>query len=280
VSSVELRDVVASLLEAEEAGDLDAQDALRHPDFAEEYPQSGERIVGRDRVREMITRQPSLPSGMRWRLTTLDDRLVLAEIAASYGDEPWWIAGFFEGEDGVLTREIAYFGPAYPAPDWRAPWVEPITTEDWLADAGGHGAVTRDTAERFAVLMQAGEIDAFASLRHADWYGDIPQTGERFRGHANYAAAHHAYPGGMPAGEGAVRGASDQWVVGPAFAPTRVAGRGAHWALEGWLTYATGERFATVAVVEFRDGLAVTERYYYCPPFEPPAWRRELAAGT
>jgi len=280
VSSADLRDVVAQLLRAEEAGDADTQYALRHPDFVEAYPQSGERIVGRDRVREMLERAPATPSGMRWRLTNLADDLVLAEIAASYGDEPWWIAGFFTGHDGVLTGETAYFGPAFPAPAWRAAWVEPISTDDWLADAGGHGVVTRDTAERLVALMASGEIDGFAAIRHRDWYADLPQTGERFRGHANYAAAHHVYPGGMPAGEGEIRGASDEWVVGPTLAPSRVAGRGAHWAMEGWLTYPNGERYAAIAVIEFRDGLAITERYYYCPPFEPPAWRAGISERT
>lgn len=275
--SADLRDVVAHLLRAEEARDADAQYGLRHPDFVEEYPQSGERIAGRDAVRTMLERAPAVPSGMRWRLTTLDTNLVLAEIATAYGDEPWWIAAFFEGGDGVLTREVAYFGPAYPAPEWRAAWVEPITTDDWLADAGGHGAVPREITERLLAAMRAGEIDSFAAFRHADWYADLPQTGERFRGHANYAAAHHAYPGGMPTAGGEVRGASDQWVVGPTFAPTRVAGLGAHWAVEGWLTYANGDRFATVAAVEFREGLIVTERYYYCPLFEPPPWRAGIS---
>ena len=70
---------------------------------------------------------------MRSRLTQLAGDLVLAEVAAEYDGEPWWIAGFFSGADGLLTHETAYFGPAYPAPDWRAPWVERITADDWLA---------------------------------------------------------------------------------------------------------------------------------------------------
>ena len=62
-------------------------------------------------------------------------------------------------------------------------------------------------------------------------------------------------------------------MVGPTFAPTRIAGHGAHWAGEGWLTYPNGDRYLSVLVSEFRDGLAVAERWYYFPPFDPPAWR-------
>ena len=144
--------LVERLLAVEEAADLDAQDALRHADFVEEYPQSRERVRGRDNVRRMLETHPSPPRGMRWRITPLSDEMVLAEIAAEYGGEPWWIAGFFSGADGLLTHETAYFGPAYPAPDWRAPWVERITADDWLQDAGGHGEVTRETAQRLMDL--------------------------------------------------------------------------------------------------------------------------------
>jgi len=271
MSDPTLRVLVERLLAAQEIDDLDAQDALRHPDFVEEYPQSRERIRGRDRVRQMLETHPSPPRGMRSRLTELANDFVLAEVAAEYNGEPWWIAGFFSGAGGQLTSERTYFGPAYPAPDWRAPWVERITADDWLQDAGGHGEVTRETAQRLVDLSM--DYDAIGPMRHPDWYGDMPQTGERFRGHANYAAAHRNFPGGMPQGEGQLRGPEDEWVVAPTFAPTRVAGHGAHWAAEGWLTYPNGDRYLSVMIAEFRDGLSVAERWYYFPPFDPPAWR-------
>lgn len=271
MSEASLRAVVERFLAAQAVDDLDAQHELRHPDFVEEYPQSRERIRGRDRVSEMLRAHPSPPRNMRSRVTQLDDELVLAEATAVYDGEPWWIAGFFSGANGQLTHETAYFGPAFPAPEWRAQWVEPITADDWLRDAGGHGDVTRESAQRFVELST--DIGALRALRHPDWYGDMPQSGERFRGHANYVAAHEHYPGGMPDLEGNLRGPEDQWVVAPTFAPTRIAGHGAHWAGEGWLTYPNGDRYLSVLVAEFREGLSVTERWYYFPPFDPPAWR-------
>jgi hypothetical protein len=38
----------------------------------------------------------------------------------------WHIVAVLELRDGKILRQTDYFGPAYPAPEWRRQWVELI----------------------------------------------------------------------------------------------------------------------------------------------------------
>jgi len=53
VPEQENRDTLERFLEAFEQRDLDAVDDLVHNDYVEEYPQSGERIRGKDNWRKI-----------------------------------------------------------------------------------------------------------------------------------------------------------------------------------------------------------------------------------
>ena len=47
------------------------------------------------------------------------------EAVVHYADGSRWLGiTIFELRDGLIYRERLYFGPAFPAPDWRAQWVE------------------------------------------------------------------------------------------------------------------------------------------------------------
>jgi ketosteroid isomerase-like protein len=111
-------------LSAINAGDREALDAVFTDDVVMEWPQSGERIRGDANRREIYSRFPQLPkvtprqvtgSGMTWVL----------EADLDYGDGDPFLAVFvFELREGLIAREIAYWSKPFPAPEWRAPWVE------------------------------------------------------------------------------------------------------------------------------------------------------------
>lgn len=86
----------------------------------------GERIAGAANRREIYNAFPQLPSISPRRLTGDGDLWVL-EADLDYGDgEPYQTVFIFELRDGLIAKETAYWAKPFPAPDWRAAWVERI----------------------------------------------------------------------------------------------------------------------------------------------------------
>ncbi len=98
--------------------------AAFQPDAWVEYPQSGERFVGRDNLLGMLRAMPAPPTFTVTHVTTQGD-LAVVHLDDDYGEGGVWksvlIYGFREGR---IAWEIAYFGQPFPAPAWRAPFVE------------------------------------------------------------------------------------------------------------------------------------------------------------
>jgi ketosteroid isomerase-like protein len=116
--------VIDRLVAAINAGDRDALDDVFTDDVVMEWPQSGERIVGGANRHEIYSRFPSLPKVTPRRTTGSGDVWTL-EASLDYGDgDPYLCVFVFVIRDGRIAQEIAYWSKPFPAPDWRAPWVE------------------------------------------------------------------------------------------------------------------------------------------------------------
>jgi hypothetical protein len=264
-----------ALLLAYLAGEAGAHERLLGDDFVEEYPQSGERIEGRGNALAMAAAHPTPPAAIGpARLTRCGEDLVTLEQKATYGTDPWWIVAIWDVRDGRAQRETAYFADPFAPPSWRAQWVEPIPQEP-ASGPERHQPVDRSVVERYTRALAANDLLTLGKLRHPDWVADLPQSGERFRGHQAVLEADRNYPGGLPSGaQRRLGGAADRWALSPSYVPLRIAGRGAHWVSESELTYPSGERVHGVALIEFSHDKAIGERWYYCAPFGAPAWRR------
>lgn len=115
---------IDALVNAINASDLQALDAVFTEDVILEWPQSGERIRGGENRREIYRRFPSLPTVKPGRTTGSGDVWVL-EASLDYGDgDPYQCVFVFSVRDGKIAREVAYWSKPFPAPEWRAPWVE------------------------------------------------------------------------------------------------------------------------------------------------------------
>lgn len=98
---------------------------LRRPDFVMEMPQSGERIRGRDAMRELQRRFPGGGPSVVLRRVVGGDRVWVLESHADYGDDPWQVIVIFEFDDeGLIAKETRYYTHAFEAPEWRADLVE------------------------------------------------------------------------------------------------------------------------------------------------------------
>jgi hypothetical protein len=117
---------------------LDPQEEfdVRHPkDYALEMPQSGERIRGREWMRQFqksySTRSPSEPMRrIRLRRVLVREDLWVVEGIADYdyGREALNVVLILELRDGKMWRDRWYFAGPFDAPEWRAQWVERMET--------------------------------------------------------------------------------------------------------------------------------------------------------
>lgn len=117
--------------------DFDVLTPLQHPEFVQEFPQSGEVIRGRENFRAAHERYPGgSPSNETQRVVGSEDRWVLAptltfvrmvgagdtftvESKAKYPDATEWdVITILELRDGKIYRARAYFAPAFEAPAW------------------------------------------------------------------------------------------------------------------------------------------------------------------
>ncbi|WP_127793609.1 nuclear transport factor 2 family protein [Agromyces sp. LHK192] len=118
------RATIEALVDAINARDLDAMDAVFDDDVVIEWPQSRERIVGGANRRAVYAAFPGLPTLTPRRIRGSGE-LWVAEIVADYGDGGVFDAVFvFEIRDGRIRHESAYWASPFAPADWRAGWVE------------------------------------------------------------------------------------------------------------------------------------------------------------
>ena len=118
------RETIEALIATLNAGDVDGMDAVFHENAVMDWPQSGERIIGGDNRRGVYRSFPQLPTITPRRIVGEGD-LWVAEAMLDYGDGvPYQTVFIFELRDGKIARETAYWSQPFPAPEWRAAWVE------------------------------------------------------------------------------------------------------------------------------------------------------------
>ncbi|MFI5734794.1 nuclear transport factor 2 family protein [Kribbella sp. NPDC051587] len=97
----------------------EAEHEMRAEDYVLEMPQSGERIVGRDRMRAMQREYPNPPSIQVLRITGAGDHFVVLG-RSDYGGEIYYVANVVEFADGRIARETRIYGSPFEPPAWRA----------------------------------------------------------------------------------------------------------------------------------------------------------------
>jgi ketosteroid isomerase-like protein len=119
------RQVAENLWKALQAGDWEAAGRCLHDDFVQEWPQSGERIVGRDNAIAVERHFPGGLPTMRFRRTLAGGDLAVVEVELTYADGSRYLGvGVLELRDGKVVKETDYYAQPFEAPEWRARWVE------------------------------------------------------------------------------------------------------------------------------------------------------------
>ncbi len=110
-----------------EARDWEAVAAQLDPDVVVDWPNTGERMRGRDNY---LAVQREYPEG--WHIEVLrivdDGDTVVSEVRVDQAGKRFFVASFFELADERIVRAVEYWsdGEPAPAPAWRAPWTEPL----------------------------------------------------------------------------------------------------------------------------------------------------------
>jgi ketosteroid isomerase-like protein len=119
------RQVAEAVWRALGAGDWDAASEYLHEDFVQEWPQSGERIVGRDNAIAINQNYPGGLPRMRFRRTLAGGDLAVLEVELTYADGSRYLGvSVLELRDGKVVKETDYFAQPFQAPQWRAQWVQ------------------------------------------------------------------------------------------------------------------------------------------------------------
>jgi hypothetical protein len=117
--------VAEATWKALEAGDWEGAGGHMHDDYVQEWPQSGERIVGRDNALAINRNFPGGLPKMRFRRTLASGELAVLEVELRYADGSRYLGvSVMELRDGKVAKETDYFGQPFTAPQWRAQWVE------------------------------------------------------------------------------------------------------------------------------------------------------------
>ncbi len=121
------RFVVEQFWAAMNSNDFRAVGKWLHDDYVLEWPQSGERIRGRDNLAAM---NENYPAAGRWQLTVLqliaDEQGVVSDVAVTDGVVHGRAITFSVIREGQIVRQTEYWPDPFEAPAWRAPWVERI----------------------------------------------------------------------------------------------------------------------------------------------------------
>jgi hypothetical protein len=112
---------------ASDADDFETEHLIYHEDAVLDYPQSGERTRGRRNIQNQRASQPSKKQFTVQRIIGSGD-LWVTEYILTYDGKPSYTVSIMEFIGDKVARETQYFADPFPAPAFRARWVERMGT--------------------------------------------------------------------------------------------------------------------------------------------------------
>ena len=107
---------------AYEGKDYDISHEIYHDDAVLEFPQSGERFVGVENLREWRSNYPASTEVEFGEIRGRDDFWVV-ELSIRYDEGPASFGvSILELRDDKIARETIYVAEGWDAPEWRARW--------------------------------------------------------------------------------------------------------------------------------------------------------------
>lgn len=142
----------------------------------------------------------------------------------------------------------------------------------------------REIVERYTRALAARDWSTAASLLADDFIEDYPQSGERIVGRQNLLAIVENYPGEIVAGASAPEvegvGATERWVMTPAFTTLRVEGSEGRYTTITSAIYPDRSEWYIVGRLTLRGDRIVRAGTFFAPAFPAPEWRRPYVTQT
>src|SRR5277367_5558862 len=109
---------------ASEAGDAEAEHDIYEDDAICDYPQSGERILGRRNLQALRSHHPGKPSGFEVKRILGKGDLWITEYSIIYQGRRSYTVSIMEFRNGKVVHETQYYADPFEAPAWRKQWVQ------------------------------------------------------------------------------------------------------------------------------------------------------------
>jgi hypothetical protein len=120
-----IREALNAHWQASAAGGANAEYDIYADDSICDYPQSGERIIGRNNLQALRSHHPGKPSGFKIRRIVGSANLWITEYTITYQGKPAYTVSMMEfRDDGKVIHETQYFADPFEAPAWRKQWVQ------------------------------------------------------------------------------------------------------------------------------------------------------------
>jgi hypothetical protein len=122
----QIREILDAHWHASATGDFDAEHDIYDDNVLCDYPQSGERILGRSNLQALRSHHPGKPSGFNIRRMVGTGDLWVTEYVITYQGQKAYTLSIMEFRNGKVIHETQYFADPFEAPDWRSQWVQKI----------------------------------------------------------------------------------------------------------------------------------------------------------
>jgi ketosteroid isomerase-like protein len=119
-----IREALDAHWQASAAGDAEAEHDIYADDAICDYPQSGERILGRKNLQALRSHHPGKPSGFKVRRIVGKGDLWVTEYEINYQGRSAYTVSIMEFREGKVVHETQYFADPFEAPAWRSQWVQ------------------------------------------------------------------------------------------------------------------------------------------------------------
>jgi limonene-1,2-epoxide hydrolase len=119
--------ILENFWETMATNDFYAVAKLLHDDYILEWPQSGERIRGRDNFAAINTFYPT-EGTWTFKINHLaaDGEMVVTDVNVSDGKKNDRVITFSTIRNGKIWKQVEFWLEIFEAPAWRTQWVEKI----------------------------------------------------------------------------------------------------------------------------------------------------------
>jgi len=119
------KQIVEGFWAAMQTNDFKAAGEFLHDDYLLEWPQSGERIRGRD---DFVAINAQYPAHGRWEFTVhrilAEGEEVVSDVSVTDSVIQARVITFSTVREGKIFRQTEFWPDPFEAPAWRAQWVE------------------------------------------------------------------------------------------------------------------------------------------------------------